>query len=60
MLGETQEATLERVRRELQAKQAQYDPLLRAMEAAPPAVLFAMVDASRYASWFTTHDSVLL
>ena len=38
-LGETQEATLERVRRELQAKQAQYDSLLRAMEAAPPAVL---------------------
>ena len=39
MLGETQEATLERVRRELQAKQAQYDSLLRAMEDAPPAVL---------------------
>ena len=39
VLGETQEATLERVRRELQAKQAQYDSLLRAMEAAPPAVL---------------------
>ncbi len=39
VLGETQEATLERVRRELQAKQAQYDSLLRAMEDAPPAVL---------------------
>ena len=39
VLGETQEATLERVRRELQAKHAQYDSLLRAMEAAPPAVL---------------------
>ena len=39
VLGETQEATLERVRRELHAKQAQYDSLLRAMEAAPPAVL---------------------
>ena len=30
---------LERVRRELQAQQAQYDSLLRAMEDAPPAVL---------------------
>ena len=39
VLGETQEATLERVRRELHAKQAQYDSLLRAMEDAPPAVL---------------------
>ena len=39
VLGETQEATLERVRRELEAKQAQYDSLLRAMEDAPPAVL---------------------
>ena len=39
VLGETQEATLERVRSELQAKQAQYDSLLRAMEDAPPAVL---------------------
>ena len=37
ILIETQEATLARVRKELEAKQAQYDSLLRAMEDFPPA-----------------------